>query len=63
VGDGVDRAEDIEALSTAGSFNPDAGEAPQRREKGTENKMCSIDKEYGAFPGLGFIQQGRQCFF
>jgi len=63
VGDSVDRTEDIEALSATGRFNPDAGEAPQRREKCAENKMCGINKKYRTFPGLGFVQQGLQRFF
>ena len=63
LGDSVDRPEDVEALPAAGGFNPDTSEAPQRREKGAENKMGGINKEHGAFPGLSFDQPGLQCFF
>jgi hypothetical protein len=54
VGDRIQRAQNIEALSPARGFDPAPRETPEVTQKGTEDKMGRIHKKDRAFTGLRF---------
>lgn len=63
VSDCIQSPQDIETLPTPGRFDEDPGKAPQKAQKGSQDKMGGIDKEEPALALLGFFQPGVQFFF
>ena len=58
MGDGIEGTEDIEALPPGTGFAKQAFKAPQKAERGTEDKMRGIDKENGSLTDFCLLQPG-----
>ncbi len=62
VGNGIDRAEHVETLSSTRRFDPNAFHAPHKRQKCTVDEMRCIDKKDRTLTSFRFIQSGLQVF-
>ncbi|WGZ94839.1 MAG: hypothetical protein QJT81_02280 [Candidatus Thiothrix putei] len=63
MGDCIQRTEDIVALASGRGADEQPGETPQEPQKRGQDKMGGVDKENGAFSGLGLLKTRLQLFF